>query len=150
MVVKYAVEVFVDVVEHVHNLHGGAIVAKGCKPHNVTEVDCHLLKELGLHFARLLQRTHHWAVWGGGAQRMSRLIDSLEMSNTSSSHLLDMMSVNWWNTFSMYRRKEMSLWIRHWEILKPTFMIYEEKKMKFWALLSLPFISMPKAAHKIK
>lgn len=82
MVVKYAVKVLVDVVEHVHHLHGGAVVAEGCKPHDVTEVDGDLLKQLRLHFARLLQRTHHWAE--GGGWRTSRFIDNLEMSTTAS------------------------------------------------------------------
>lgn len=61
MVVEDAVKVFVDVVEHIHHLHRGAVVAEGCKSHDVTEVDGHLLKQLRFHFARLLQGTHHWA-----------------------------------------------------------------------------------------
>lgn len=68
MVVEYTVKVFVDVVEHVHHLHGGAVVAEGGEAHDVTEVDGHLLKELGLDFARLLQRAHHRAEGGGENQ----------------------------------------------------------------------------------
>lgn len=55
MVVKNAVKVLVDVVEHVDHLHGGAVVAECGKSHNVTEIDGHLLKQLWFHFARLLQ-----------------------------------------------------------------------------------------------
>lgn len=61
MMVEDAVKVLVDLVEHVDHLHGGAVVAEGGESHNVTEIDGHLLKQLWLHFARLLQRTHHWA-----------------------------------------------------------------------------------------
>jgi len=55
MVVEDAVKVLVDVVEHVHHLDGGAVVAEGGESHNVAEVDGHLLKQLRFHFARLLQ-----------------------------------------------------------------------------------------------
>lgn len=61
MVVEDAVKVLVDVVEHVHHLHGGAVVAEGGEAHNVAEIDGHLLKQLWFHSARLLQGTHHWA-----------------------------------------------------------------------------------------
>lgn len=44
MVVKDAVKVLVDVVEHVDHLHGGAVVAEGGESHNVAEIDAHLLK----------------------------------------------------------------------------------------------------------
>lgn len=62
MVVQDAVEVLVDVVEHVHHFHGCAVVAKSGEAHNVTEVDGDLVEELWLHHAGLLQGAHHWAV----------------------------------------------------------------------------------------
>lgn len=55
VVVEDAVEVLVDVVEHVDHFHGGAVVAQCGKSHNVTEIDGHLLKQLWFHLARLLQ-----------------------------------------------------------------------------------------------
>lgn len=61
MVVEDAVKVLVDVVEHVNHLHGGAVVAEGGESHNVAEIDGHLLKQLWLHSAGLLQWTHHRA-----------------------------------------------------------------------------------------
>jgi len=60
MVIQDAVKVLVDLVEHVNHLHWGAVVAEGGEPHNVTEIDGHLLKQLWLHSARLLQRAHNW------------------------------------------------------------------------------------------
>lgn len=59
VVVEDAVEVLVDVVEHVHHLHGRAVVAEGGEAHDVTEVDGDLVVQLGLHATRLLQRAHH-------------------------------------------------------------------------------------------
>lgn len=53
MVVQDAVEVLIDVVEHVHHLHGRAVMAQGCEAHNVTEVDGDLVEELWLHAACL-------------------------------------------------------------------------------------------------
>lgn len=61
MVVKDAVKVLVDVVEHVDHLHGRAVVAQCGEAHDVTEIDGDLLKQLWLHFARLLQGAHHRA-----------------------------------------------------------------------------------------
>lgn len=55
MMIKDAVEGLVDVIEHVHHLHGGAVVAERSESHNVTKVDGHLLKQLWLHSASLLQ-----------------------------------------------------------------------------------------------
>lgn len=59
--VKDAVKVLVDVVEHVDHFHGRAVVAECGEAHDVTEVDGDLLKQLWLHFARLLQGAHHRA-----------------------------------------------------------------------------------------
>ncbi len=59
MMVEDAVEVLVDVIEHVHHLHGCAVMAEGREAHNVTEVDGHLVIQLRLHTARLLQRANH-------------------------------------------------------------------------------------------
>ncbi len=50
MIVKDAVEVFVDVIEHVHYFHGCAEVAQCGETHNVTEVNGNLVKELRFHF----------------------------------------------------------------------------------------------------
>lgn len=61
MVVEDAVEGLVDVVEHVHHLHGSAVVAEGGEANDVAEVDGDLLEQLWLHSARLLQWTHHRA-----------------------------------------------------------------------------------------
>lgn len=61
MVVKDAVKVLVDVIEHVDHLHGGAVVAEGGESHNVAEINGHFLKQLWLHSACLLQWAHHWA-----------------------------------------------------------------------------------------
>lgn len=148
MVVKYAVKVFVDVVQHIHNLHGGAVVAKGCKPHNVAEVDGHLLKELGLHFARLLQRTHHRAVWSrGGTEKTSRLIDSLECK----TQLVDMTSANkWCNTFSVeggIRLKEKCLGIQYCGDLVMKMIFYVKPTARRRRRL---FITTPKAAQKVQ
>lgn len=65
MMVKDAVKVLVDVVEHVDHFHGRAVVAQCGEAHDVTEVDGDLLKQLWLYFARLLQGTHHRAVGRG-------------------------------------------------------------------------------------
>lgn len=59
VVVDDAVEAFVDVVEHVHHLHRGAVLAQGGETHDVTEIDGHLLVQLWLHHAALLQALHH-------------------------------------------------------------------------------------------
>lgn len=61
VVVKNAVKVLVDVIEHVHHFHRRAVVAEGGEAHDVTEIDGDLLKQLRLHFARLLQGAHHRA-----------------------------------------------------------------------------------------
>lgn len=61
MMVKNAVKVLVDVIEHVDHFHGRAVVAECGKAHDVTEIDSDLLKQLWLHFARLLQGAHHRA-----------------------------------------------------------------------------------------
>lgn len=60
MMVENAVEVLVDVIEHVHHLHGCAVMAEGREAHNVAEVDGDLVIQLRLHTARLLQRANHW------------------------------------------------------------------------------------------
>lgn len=62
MVIKNAVKVLVDFVEHIDHLHGGAVVAEGGESHNITEIDGDLLKQLWLHTPRFLQGTHHWAM----------------------------------------------------------------------------------------
>lgn len=59
MAVEDAVEVFVHVVEHVHHLHGRAVVAESSEAHNVAEVYSNLIEQLRLHTTRLLQRAHH-------------------------------------------------------------------------------------------
>lgn len=59
VVVENAIEVLVDVVEHVHHLHGCAVMAEGREAHNVAEVDGDLVIQLRLHTARLLQRANH-------------------------------------------------------------------------------------------
>ena len=59
VVVQNVVKVLIDVVEHVYHLHGGAVLADGGEPHNVTEVDCDLLVEFRLHEAFLLQGLDH-------------------------------------------------------------------------------------------
>lgn len=74
MVVKNAVKVLVDVVEHVHHLHGRAVVAERGEAHDVAEIDGDLLKQLRLHFARLLQGAHHRA--GGRGTCDSYLLGS--------------------------------------------------------------------------
>lgn len=52
--VQDAVKVLIDLIEHVHHLHGGAVVAEGGESHNVTEVDGHFFEQLWLHSACLL------------------------------------------------------------------------------------------------
>lgn len=59
MVVHDAVEALVDVIEHVHHLHGRAVLAQGGEAHNVAEVNRHLIVELRFHHAGLLQALHH-------------------------------------------------------------------------------------------
>lgn len=59
--VQDAVKVLVDLVQHVHHLHGGAVVTESGESHDVAEIDGHLLEQLGHHSARLLQRAHHGA-----------------------------------------------------------------------------------------
>lgn len=59
MAVEDAVEVFVHVVEHVHHLHGRAVVAQSREAHDITEVYRDLIKQLRLDTTRLLQRAHH-------------------------------------------------------------------------------------------
>lgn len=60
MMVENAVEVLVDVIQHVHHLHGCAVMAEGREAHNVTEVDSDLVVQLWLHTTRFLQRANHW------------------------------------------------------------------------------------------
>lgn len=55
VMVQNAVKVLVDLVQHVYHLHGGAVVTEGGEAHDVAEIDGHLLKQLGLHSACLLQ-----------------------------------------------------------------------------------------------
>lgn len=74
MVVKNAIKVLVDVVEHVDHFHGCAVVAECGEAHDVTEVDGDLLKQLWFHFARLLQGAHHRA--GGRGTCDSYLLGS--------------------------------------------------------------------------
>ncbi|KAF4080699.1 hypothetical protein AMELA_G00174300, partial [Ameiurus melas] len=62
MAVEDAVEVFVHVVEHVHHLHGRAVVAEGGEAHDIAEVNGDLVEQLRLHTTRLLQRAHHGPV----------------------------------------------------------------------------------------
>lgn len=62
MAVEDAVEVFVHVVEHVHHLHGRAVVAEGGEAHDIAEVNGDLVEQLRLHTTRLLQRPHHGPV----------------------------------------------------------------------------------------
>lgn len=59
MVVKNVVKTLVDVIEHVHHFHGGAVFADGSETYNVTEVDCNFLIQFRLHNAFLLQRLYH-------------------------------------------------------------------------------------------
>lgn len=54
MIVKDAVEVLVDVIEHVDHLHRCAVVTQCGKAYNVTEVDGDLFKKLRLHFSSFL------------------------------------------------------------------------------------------------
>lgn len=61
MMVEDAIEVFINVIEHVHHLHWGAVVAKGGETHNITKIDSDFIKQLRLHNPSLLQRAHHWA-----------------------------------------------------------------------------------------
>lgn len=61
VMVKNAVKVLVDVIEHVDHFHGRAVVAQCGEAHDVTEIDGDLFKQLWLHFARLFQGAHHWA-----------------------------------------------------------------------------------------
>ncbi len=75
MVVKDAVKVLVDVVEHVDYLHRSAVVAEGGESHNVAEIDGHLLKQLWFHSTRLLQWTHHWAEETQGEWKIFMLTD---------------------------------------------------------------------------
>lgn len=60
VMVKNAVKVLVDVIEHVHHLHGCAVMAEGREAHNIAEVDGDLVVQLWLHTTRLLQRANHW------------------------------------------------------------------------------------------
>lgn len=62
VVIKNAVKVLVDFIEHVNHLHRGAVVAEGGESHNVTEINGDLFKQLWLHLARLLQGTHNCTV----------------------------------------------------------------------------------------
>lgn len=57
--VQDAVEALVDVVEHVHHLHGRAVLAQRGEAHDVAEVDGDLIVQLRLHHAALLQALHH-------------------------------------------------------------------------------------------
>lgn len=59
MVVHNLVKALVDVIQHVHHLHGRAVLADGGEAHNVTEVDCDFFVQLWLHNAFLLQGLYH-------------------------------------------------------------------------------------------
>lgn len=61
VVVDDAVEAFVDVVQHVHHFHRRAVLAQSGEAHNVAEIYGHLVVQLRLHHAGLLQAFHHWA-----------------------------------------------------------------------------------------
>lgn len=61
VVVDDAVKAFVDVVKHVHNLHGCAILAESGKANDVAEIYGHLFIQLRLHHAGLLKAFHHRA-----------------------------------------------------------------------------------------
>lgn len=54
MMVKDAVKIVVNVIQHVHHLHGRAVVAECGKTHNVTKVDADFIKELRLHASGFL------------------------------------------------------------------------------------------------
>lgn len=43
MVIKNVVKTLIDVIEHVHHFHGGAVFADSGETYNVTEVDCNFL-----------------------------------------------------------------------------------------------------------
>lgn len=62
MVVKDAVKALIHVIQHVHHLHGSAVVADSGEAHDVAEVDGNFIKQLRLHATRLLQGAHHRTV----------------------------------------------------------------------------------------
>lgn len=55
VVVYDVIKAFVDVIEHVHHLHGGAVLADGGEAHDVAEVNGDLLVQFWLHDALLFQ-----------------------------------------------------------------------------------------------
>lgn len=59
MVVDDAVEALVDVLEHVHDFHGRAVLAQSGETDYVTEIYGHFLVQLWLHQTSLLQAFHH-------------------------------------------------------------------------------------------
>lgn len=61
MVVNNAVKALVDVIEHVHDFHGSAVLAHSGEPDYVTEIHRHFFIQLRLHHTSLLQTFHHWA-----------------------------------------------------------------------------------------
>lgn len=54
VVVDDAVEALVDVVQHVHHLHGRAVLAQSGEAHDVAEINGHLVVQLWLHHTALL------------------------------------------------------------------------------------------------
>lgn len=70
VVVQDAVEAFVDVVEHVHHLHGGAVLAQRGEADDVAEINAHLVVQLRLHHTGLLQALHHWPSFTDGWETM--------------------------------------------------------------------------------
>lgn len=58
-----AVEAFVDVVEHVHHFHRGAVLAQSGEADDVAEIYGHFLVQLRFHHAALLQAFHHRPAW---------------------------------------------------------------------------------------
>lgn len=83
MMVQDAVKVLVDIVKHVHNLHGSTIVAEGGESHDVTEVDGNLFKELWLHSTRFLQGPYHRTE--DGQAKMLFLINWILTTSTLSN-----------------------------------------------------------------
>lgn len=54
-----AVKAFVDVVEHVHHFHWGAVLAQSGEADDVAEIYGHFLVQLWFHHAALLQAFYH-------------------------------------------------------------------------------------------
>lgn len=79
MVVDDAVKALVDIIEHVHHLHGRAVLTQSGEAHNVTEVYGHLIIQLWLHHACLLQAFYYRA-----AQRRKTKHSSTDFHTFSS------------------------------------------------------------------